>query len=259
MILTIRTSCLVAVLLALASCVSTGPKLSFIGKPMVDAPVQVAAAEEGTVVLLHGLRGSAWNMKLYANIFAQDSMRVVNWGYPSREKNIVEHAHDLVQQLKRLAAQRPGENIHFVAHSMGALVLRAAVNHPECPSEARLSRVVLLAPPNNGAAWGRYLGKFKLVNKLTKDKAEAELMREQNFDHLGFFPLPMQVLVIAGTWNFNPIIEGENDGVVAVSETFLSTPHCHATLNTGHKTILMNKESLELTKKFIQNKNIGCV
>ncbi len=54
----------------------------------------------------------------------------------------------LVGLLKEIAAEKRGEPIYFVTHSLGGIIVRAAVNHPECPKEVAFGKAVLLAPPN---------------------------------------------------------------------------------------------------------------
>jgi len=207
---------------------------------------------EEPVVCIHGILGAPWMMKCYVDVFEDERVPVLNWGYPSRDKTIEEHADELIYALQILADHAPGHPIHFVCHSMGSLVLRAAVNHPECPPEALIGRAVLLAPPNQGASWGRLLSQFSILRNIAKDEAGRQLMTETDFEHLGQFPLSMEILVIAGNRSINPFIPGENDGTVAVKETYLSTPHEHKIIKAGHKSILFNKKALSLTKEFIE-------
>ena len=61
----------------------------------------------------------------------------------------------------------------------------------------------------------------------------------------------MKVLVIAGSLGFNPIIGKQNDGTVAVEETFLNTPHKHLIIRGGHKSILFNKTACSTTIEFL--------
>ena len=184
----------------------------------------------------------------------KEGMNVVHWGYPSLEKKIVEHGADLVLMLQEMAAVNPGKPIHFLTHSMGGLVLRAALNDPECPEEAKIGVAVLLAPPNQGAYWARAMYWIELVKYIGGDQSARELMTEPNFEHLGQFPEIMPVLVIAGNFSFNFLIPGPNDGSVAVSETYLTTSHEHVIIPEGHKGILFSNESARLAKEFFENK-----
>lgn len=206
--------------------------------------------ENEQLVTIHGFFGTTWNM-LYTSSFLEDERMIVNhWEYPSTEKKIGEHANDLVSYLQKLASRNPGKPIHFLTHSMGGLILRAAMNHPSCPPEAHIGKAVLLAPPNQGAVWGRLLSEIPLSEYFGGNQSGYELMTETDFEHLGQFPEAKDVLVVAGNLSINPLIDGENDGTVAVSETYLTTPHKHVVFFIGHKTILFSRQVSLLVKSF---------
>lgn len=202
------------------------------------------------VITIHGILGSPWNMYYLAGPLENEKMEVLHWGYPSRDKTIMEHAGDLVITLKEEAEKNPGKPIYFLAHSMGGLILRAALNHPDCPPEAHMGAAVLVATPNQGAAWGRMLKDFYLANYFGKDKAARELMTEEDFEHLGQFPSTMNVMVIAGDYSLNYFLPGPSDGTVMVSETYLTTPHSHEIVHYTHVGILFSKQAATLIKDF---------
>jgi triacylglycerol esterase/lipase EstA (alpha/beta hydrolase family) len=208
--------------------------------------------KDETVVLVHGLLGSSWNMFFLKKNLYKIGCKTTSWKYDSRDKVIEEHGKDLVDYLKILAKENPDQKINYVAHSLGGLILRSALNNPECPAEAKTGKIVLLATPNKGTIWARYLNKYSLVKKYLKDFSAKELMTKYNFDYLGDFPQNMEVLVIAGSFGFNPIIPKENDGTVAVEETFLNTPHKHLVIKTGHKSILFSKKVCSETINFLK-------
>jgi pimeloyl-ACP methyl ester carboxylesterase len=90
---------------------------------------------------------------------------VSNFGYPSREDFIYNHASNLVDVLNSLSSKDTSQ-FHFVTHSLGAIVLRIALAQPNCPENARTGRLVLLSPPFKGSKFARYLRSKDLGGKL---------------------------------------------------------------------------------------------
>ena len=119
------------------------------------------------------------------------------------------------------------------------LILRSAMQEKECPQIAKEGKAVLIAPPNQGSRFARAL-RQTLISPVLGKKAGYELMSKKNFSHLGEFPKSLDVLIIAGTFGFNPLIWEKNDGKVGVSETRLSTKHHHETGRTSHSVIFIN-------------------
>jgi len=78
----------------------------------------------------------------------RQGFRAVNWRYPSLRGSIDAHAARLAAKGKELDEDSGLERLHFVGHSMGAIVVRSALarNRPR-----KLGRVVLFSPPNRGA------------------------------------------------------------------------------------------------------------
>lgn len=217
-------------------------------------PSIFAISKEESVVCIHGFMGASWNMHFLEKKLRKDGWDTINWHYPSRDRFIEEHAKELVSYLISLVDRKPKTPIHFVAHSMGSLVLLAALNDPLCPQEAKVGKVVLLAPPLKGSYWARWVGQFSLIRWIAKDFSGYELMTKPNFDDLGNYPSSLEgVLVIAGSLGFNPICGEKNDGTLALKETFLSTPHERAEIKRGHKTIIFSKKAHTLISQFLKN------
>ncbi len=211
------------------------------------------AERPGTVVCVHGFMRTRANTWAAAVALRGDGWRVVNWGYASRTKMIEAHARDLATELRRIATGHPGEPISFVTHSLGGLVVRAALNRPDCPEEARRGRVVLLAPPNRGSALARRLSGFAPARWVFGKHAGRELMEtpEDGFDALGDFPPSCGVLVLAGDAGLNPWIPGPDDGKVGVDETRLSTPHRLRRVRAGHSWIAWAPQAVLAARDFL--------
>jgi len=60
-----------------------------------------------------------------------------------------------------------------------------------------------------------------------------------------------EVLVIAGTYGFNPIVGQKNDGKLSVAETCLPTSHKHLTHFAGHSWIMYSDTVIHAAHTFI--------
>lgn len=210
-------------------------------------------AEPATIVLVHGFMRSKLNMAAFRHTFKKEGYSVVNWCYPSKKYKIEDHADELVYKLQALAKEHPGKPISFVTHSMGGLIVRCALNHPQCPKEATMGRAVLVAPPNRGSICARKLHQIPPVRWLLGKYAGMQLMttEKDGFDALGTFPKNMPVLVIAGSCGLNSWLGGSNDGKVLIKETHLTTDHYHLTHCSGHSWICYSPEVVRQTKHFL--------
>ena len=212
-------------------------------------------AQDEVVVCVHGIMRSSVSMSYVACSLRKAGYHVENWGYPSRMKTIADHGEGLVWEIKRVARMYPGRQIHFVTHSMGGLVLRAALNHPECPEMAKSGKAVLYAPPNRGSSFGRKMGAYRFVRSVYGELSGSELLftEEDGFEDLGSFPEAMDVLVIAGTQSFNPFISEKSDGTVRVAETALKTPFKWVEMPVNHTFIMWSPKVLCTTIDFLKN------
>ena len=185
------------------------------------------------VVCIHGFMRTKNCMKPLGKKLEEAGHTPHLWGYRSQKYTIEELAEQLVCYLKQEAK---GEPISFVTHSLGGLIVRAALNHPECPKEAKQGQIILLAPPNGGSKTARFLKSIPLVCSIFGDKAGEQLLTSyrEDFDNLG--SLPSSTIVIAG----------RRDWKVSIEETHLSSPHKHHIIGCGHCYIMRNKEAFSL-------------
>lgn len=213
-------------------------------------------ATEGSVVCIHGFCRSYKCMIPMGNTLRNAGFSVYLWDYQSRKGTIEQHAEDLVEVLNAIAKKEPGKPIHFVTHSLGGIVVRAATNHPDCPEEAKMGKAVLLAPPNKGAALARQFRECPPIRWVFGKKAGFQLLTFEELDMqcFGRFPETMKVMVIAGTKTptfFQIWVKEPSDGKVTVQETYLDTPHIHQILYVSHSWIMTSRESIGITKDFL--------
>lgn len=187
-----------------------------------------------SLVLVHGLGRTARSMAPVARAAERRGYRVLNLAYASRTARVAELAEHVAHAIGEFAPEVPA--LHFVTHSLGGILIRAAVSAGILPLE-RVQRVVMLAPPNRGSEAADFVIRFPLIARPI-GPALAELGVGDASYPLRLPPLSFECGVIAGTRSVNPIlsrtIPGADDGKVAVARAsvegmrdFLAVPHSH--------------------------------
>jgi pimeloyl-ACP methyl ester carboxylesterase len=193
------------------------------------------------VVLLHGILNPALIMARIVRRLRRDGYRVVNWGYPGRNRLIEEHAADLDAVIRSVDGDGP---IHFVGFSLGGLVIRYYLTHYDSP---RAGRLVMIGSPNQGTEkvdafyprrWFRWL-------YGTRSMAQLRATNRRFFDEMGV--PPVEFGIIAGgrgdERGFSRLLDGDDDGAVSVRSAklegaadFILLPHTHTMLVLAPET-----------------------
>ena len=132
-------------------------------KPFEDSgPTAAPAKAKATVILIHGLDdpGKVW-MNL-APALAREGFAVFIFNYPN-DQPVNESAHFLQQSL---ASHDLPDSIVIVAHSMGGLVSREMLTHPELNYADKVKRgqlpsvqrLIMVGTPNHGSELARFRG-----------------------------------------------------------------------------------------------------
>jgi len=192
---------------------------------------------EDVVVLLHGLARTSASMSILAGRLADDGYRVENFGYGSFGDTIDGHAAALVQFIDQLESDESVNTIHYVGHSLGNIIIRAAlVEDP--PSKP--GRIVMLAPPNRGSAdaafWTPLLG--DVVKPL------QELSDEQT-SFVNQLPVPQGIDI--------GIIAAADDGRVELDDTHLDGEADHVVVPGIHTFIVMREDVAKHVDHFLRH------
>src|SRR5262245_23108793 len=100
------------------------------------------------VLLVHGHGAHPVLLEPLRRALERQGFRARNWRYGSLRGSIETHAMRLAAEAKELDEDTGVARVHFVGHSMGAIVVRSALARTR---PRKVGRVVLLAPPNRGA------------------------------------------------------------------------------------------------------------
>ncbi len=188
---------------------------------------------KGTVVLVHGLWMSGAEMFLLRKRLRRCGYRVFQFRYHTVKCDIAENA----RRLQSFLAKVPGSQVHFVAHSLGGLVVRQLFH--DFPKQ-RPGRIVTLGTPHKGSGTARHLARSR---------------RWRHFLGASYSPLAGHVPTwqgerelgsIAGTTSigiawFLKDLPKPNDGTVAACETRLPHMSDYLEFSVTHSGLLFSK------------------
>ena len=210
------------------------------------------------VVVLHGLMRSDSSMRRMARYLReQGKFSTFNVSYPSTQGTVGDHARALASILAGLEGI---EEIHFVAHSLGNLVVRHYLAdcqqaQPPRQPDPRIQRMVMLGPPNNGAQIAEVLLRNGL-GKVIAGQSGQQLAREWTAlcDGMAIPAFPFGI--IAGgreqKRGYNPLLKGDNDAIVSVESARLGGAADFVVLPVLHTTMMDNATVQQYTLRFLE-------
>ena len=204
------------------------------------------------VVLFHGALRSPIGMVPTARRLARHGLDARPFGYATRRLSLADNAARLEQELRTWLGDRRPPVLGILTHSMGGLVARALLARPGVLELAPQQRLVMLAPPNRGAVLAVRNRDFWPFQWLY-GRAAAELQPPRAAQ----LPPPPDscatLILIGGTGDgrgFNPVIDGDDDGVVASAEAGLPglTPEF---VGGVHSTLQWRTDVLDRAARFL--------
>lgn len=210
---------------------------------------------EPVVVLVHGLGRSRATLTKMAEALEAAGHHVERFEYASTRATMPDHAAALDRVLTGLAAGMPAGQrraVAFVTHSLGELVVRAALD-PAYGWQAVMEpqRAVFLAPPSQGSALAQDLWVVPPVRWVLGGGGAAALPDEAKSLPVPAFPFAVIAGGLGDDTGYNPWLEGDDDGLVAAAETELPGAVLWLQVQSGHTFIADNPEVIAATKAFL--------
>jgi oligosaccharide 4-alpha-D-glucosyltransferase len=228
------------------------PRILHIDGPETYASAAMGAAPEA-VILLHGLCRTARSMTKMATALAEAGYVVLNVDYSSRAAPLPELAQSVIPRALADPSIQDAATIHFVTHSLGGILVR---QYLAANTLARLGRVVMLGPPNQGSEVVDALGDLALFEAIHGPGGrQLGTAPDSVPNQLG--PVHFEVGVIAGDRSINWInslmmIAGADDGKVSVERTKVAGMADHLVIHATHPYLMRNKKAIRATIQFLR-------
>jgi pimeloyl-ACP methyl ester carboxylesterase len=171
-------------------------------------------------------------------------------GYRFNYPSVGARLDDIVERLARFVEKVPADRVHFVAHSLGGVVLTRFF---ESVRDIPQGRVVFLGSPAVGSATAQRVARYTLLAPLLGRTVADELV---NPCSARTWKTNRELGCIAGT---RPMglgrlfsrFDEESDGTVAVSETKLPGHSAHLTLPVSHTGMLLSRRVADHVGEFL--------
>jgi pimeloyl-ACP methyl ester carboxylesterase len=187
------------------------------------------------VILVHGLWMSGFELGvLKRRIESVSSFQAIPFSYPSLKGSMADHVRGLIEFAR---AQRSNE-LHFVGHSLGSLVILRAL---QLTDDIAPGRAVLLGPPCQGSLAAKGIARFPFGRAILGAAIHEECIECAPREWSG----RRDVGIVAGSMGMGlgrlfAKLDSDHDGTVLVEETKLPGAKDHIVLNTSHTSMLFS-------------------
>ena len=199
-------------------------------------------------VFVHGLflNGAEFTL-LRRRLVREHGFQCHRFSYPTVRGSM----DNIVERLARFVDAIDAERVHFIAHSLGGIVL---CRYFEKESKPRDGRVVMLGAPLMGSRSARAVSRRPWLRRVIGPVVTRELVDAHEPYQWG---CARELGMIAGTrrmglGRFFARFDEDCDGTVAVSETRLPACTAHLTLPVSHMGMLASREVARQAGVFLE-------
>lgn len=211
-------------------------------------------ASDRLCLMIHGHGRSKDSFKPLRRELAAAGYDAYAVNYPGSKAPI----EDLVAQVRELMLGffQSHTHIDIVTRSLGGLLIREALHGGEW---ARVHRLVMLGPPNQGAHLADWLMTSRLSPLYHATAGPSGRVLGKGAGGLGpkaGIPGCEFGVIAGGKGNergFNPLIPGDDDGIVEVEGTKLDGMSDHIVLPVFHAAMIANAEVRRQVRHFLDH------
>lgn len=211
------------------------------------------------IIVLHGLFRTRSSMTSLSSALAKSGRyNVFCVSYPTTRGSIEQHARSLDNIIRSLEGI---SEINFVAHSLGNLVVRHWIHDftaagRTLPQGQSFGRMVMLAAPNRQPKLATLLVRGPVANFVAGPAAESMATGWEKLEPKLAIP-PFEFGVLAGgkgdNKGFNPLLPGDDDGVVTVESTRLPGARDFRLVPVLHSFFMNDKRVQEYAMRFFEH------
>lgn len=206
-----------------------------------------SAEERHAVVMLHGFMRSRKQFLLMKRDLEKAGFEPIPVQYASTRDSLEghgEHLSDLLDDLKGY------DQVSFVTYSMGGVVLRQALDLTGSWDNFETGRIIMIAPPSNGSELATRFHSKATVKILGPSFDELATTRLEDL------PPPAEpfAIVMGGRGNdkgYNPMISGDDDGVVTTEDVRLEDAEIIYTVNQAHTMMTWDPKISRLVVRYL--------
>ncbi len=205
-----------------------------------------------TVLLLHGLARTGLSMIRMEHALSKAGYDVVRLDYPSTKHTVEELTDKYLSPAIDKCRKKEPTRIHFVAHSLGNIMLRHYFATHALPN---MGRIVMLGPPNKGSEVVDKIGHLTAFDWLNGPAGQQLGTGTNSLPNTLPVP-PADIGVIAGTrsvnWILSTYIPGADDGKVSPENTKIDGMKDFSTVPATHTFMMWNRKVITMTINFLK-------
>lgn len=206
-----------------------------------------------SVIVLHGLRRTPASMAILVARLEDAGYGVTSFGYSSTSEPMEALIDQLEAAVALCCADHP-EDVHFVTHSMGGVLVRSYLSQQPEPHNGR---VVMLSPPSQGSEIVDAFADSPRLRALFVGPAASELGTDSAGIARKLGPVRFDLGIITGDKSLSPIgswiIPGPDDGKVAVGRANVEGSADFLVISATHTFIMNRRDVARQVVHFLQN------
>lgn len=184
---------------------------------------------------------------LKRRIDASAAFRAIPFSYPTLKGSMADHVRSLIN----FAREQRADEVHFVGHSLGSLVVLRAL---QVTDDLPPGRAVLLGPPCQGSRAAQAIARLPFGRAILGPAIQEECIECVAREWSG----RREVGIIAGSLGMGlgrlfADLPDDHDGTILVEETRLPGAKDHIVLHSSHTSMLFSPEVAEQTVAFLKN------